>query len=241
MSERFKRMEGVEGLRDILALSRESGELAYCSEGLDPEASAEIAERIRSEFEAAPAALHRVIITIGEDRVLIFPSGEHYLALHVGPQFDIATLRSRLSEGDRAAQVRKKKPDSPIEEGDLQLLARAIETVSKPVIGELGIFVAVNAMRSEREAMLVQHKPIRTFAVGKDGRISHGEPRGMILEEVVAAVAQWIIRFLKHCDNIVPAFPPKMAVSLLEPMHNELQGIGLLEALDAALSESEAS
>ena len=35
MSDRFQRMEGVEGLRGLLALSRESGELAYCTEGLD--------------------------------------------------------------------------------------------------------------------------------------------------------------------------------------------------------------
>ena len=64
---------------------------------------------------------------------------------------------------------------------------------------------------------------------------------GVSLKDVVAAVAQLILRFLKHCNNIVPSFPREMAVKLLEPMRPELQGTGLLEALEAALGEGESS
>ena len=241
MSEQFKRMEGVVGLRGMIVLSRENGDLVYSSEGIDPGPSAEIAARIRGEFENAPSALHRVIITIGDDRVLIFPSGEHYLALHVGPQFDISELRKRLSEGHRSKEAAKKTPESLIDEAGLKLLARVIEKVTAAVTGELGVFVTVNALRSEREEMLVQHKPIRAFSVGKDGKINCSELRGSRLEEVAAAVAQWIVRFLAHCNNIVPAFPPELALSLLEPMRDELEGTGFVKALEAAVSENKSS
>jgi hypothetical protein len=91
MKERFRRMEGVGGLHAIVAFSREDGSLVYCSEGLNADFSSEVAFRIRSEIEAAPAAVQRIVFTLGQERVIIVPSGDHFLALYVNQQSRMRT------------------------------------------------------------------------------------------------------------------------------------------------------
>lgn len=236
MSDFFKRIEGVEGLQGLIAFSREDGALAYYSNGLNPDFSAEIAFRIRSEIEAAPAAVHRVVIALGEERVIVIPSGDHFLALYVSPKFDINTLRKHLGK-----EPTLKRP--PADEGridhhvgieDLELLVSVFTAISRPPVDELGVFVVVNALRKTRNALMRSHKCLSAFSIEKGGTISHGEPPACKLSDVVTAAAEWAMDFYNHCNGIVPTFPPSLAVSLLGGLHDELQNIGFFAAFDAA-------
>jgi hypothetical protein len=235
MRERFRRLEGVEGLRAVVAFSREDGALVYCSEALNPDFSAEVAFRIRSEIESAPAAVQRIIVSLGEERVIVFPSGDHFLALYVGPQFDIDTLREKLKQ---VLPARKAESVGQIERyaggEDLDLLASALATISRPALEELGVFVVVNALRKTRDALMGKHRCLSVFSVEKGGAISHGEPPACKLSDLVGATAEWVKTFYSHCNGIVPTFPPSLAVTLLDSSAERLDEIGFFEAFDAA-------
>lgn len=242
MIERLKLMEGLEGLKGLIALSRDDGSVVYSSKGLGAERTAEVARRIRSEIEAAPSSVHRVVVTLGsDDRVLILPSGDCFLALFVGPRFDIISLRNRLREGEETTTARREQPDRKVTDDDMALIISALSAIAEPALRELGVFVAVNALRREREALLRSHRNLHAFSIEKDGTIlTLGSPDCSIAE-LASGAAEWVVRFFEHCNGIVPTFPLSLAVSLLETQRAALEAIGFFEALDRAAGGREKS
>jgi hypothetical protein len=236
MKERFRRMEGVGGLHAIVAFSREDGSLVYCSEGLNADFSSEVAFRIRSEIEAAPAAVQRIVFTLGQERVIIVPSGDHFLALHVNQQFDINALRDRLLQEAPVRRTAARAGDvgRHVADEDLELLVSALTTICRPALDELGVFVVVNALRKTRDALLRKHRCLSNFSIEKGGTLSHGNPPDCKLSDMVCAAAEWAMDFYNHCNGIVPTFPPSLAVTLLDSNADRLEEIGFFDAFDAA-------
>ncbi|HUX05771.1 MAG TPA: hypothetical protein VMX35_00525 [Acidobacteriota bacterium] len=236
MSDFFKKIEEAEGLLNLIAFSREDGALAYCSGGLNPDFSSEIAFRIRSEIEAAPAAVHRIVISLGEERVIVIPSGEHFLALYVSQAFSINSLRDHLREepAPKRLSMDESKIDRHVGIEDMELLVAGLTTICRPALDELGVFVVVNALRKTRDALMRSHRCLSAFSVEKGGTISHGEPPNCKLSEIVTAAAEWAMDFYNHCNSIVPTFPPSLAVSLLDQSHDNLDKIGFFNAFDVA-------
>ena len=124
--------------------------------------------------------------------------------------------------------------DRPAELKDLKVLAEALQTIENTALEELGIFVAARALRSTRDELIPEYRCLYNFIVSKEGKVGiQGAPK-FSCYEMSEAVAAWVIIFLLRCNEVVPAFPPEFARSLLDPMRDKLTEIGFLSAWDEA-------
>ena len=129
---------------------------------------------------------------------------------------------------------RERPPDRPVIKDDLDLLAEALIKIARPAKEELGIFVSARALRSTRDLLLRSCRCLYVFVPGKDCSVTIQDTPKCSISEASDAVAAWAISFLRRCNDVVPAFPPEFARSLLDPMRNRLNEIGFLEAWDEA-------
>jgi hypothetical protein len=160
--------------------------------------------------------------------MIVFPSGEEFIVLHVSRQFDIADLRDKL-RGEAVAEVPSAPhpiPDRAADDADFGLLVAAMTEISRTALDELGVFVAANALKETRKGLVRRRRCLTSMRVKKDGKIvMSGEPE-CSLAEAVEATADWMGLFLQRCNEIVPTFPHNLAISLLEHMRAELDEVG---------------
>lgn len=250
MIEKLKALEGVVGLRSFFALSQESGELIYSSEGLDVQNALDIARSLLKELSASAAKLFHLTFNFSDGRVFVYLIRDHLLVMQVAKNFDVVKLRSglkvamdRLREESKAAPLEKEKitdlQETPAAREHFSLLAKAMGMINEQAIEELGVFVATNAMKDERVRLLESHKALYAYSVRKDGSIGVRELSGCSIAEAADSAAEWMIQFFRHCHEIVPAFPQEMAIASLEPMREELEEIGFFIAWNSAIARLE--
>lgn len=237
MSIDLSTLQALEGARGFIALSRKDGSISFHSENLDPSDCAEVITRLRAEIGSAPGAVSRLRIFLDDSIVFIFSVGEEVIVLHADEQFDLEEAREHLrGAGADAAQPTEQITEATKE--DFFLLLKAFETVCKPAVEELGVFVAGNALRKTRNQISTRHRCLNGFSVKSSGQvILHSMPEAS-RSEIVAAVAEWMALFYRHCNTIIPAFPAEMASSLLDPMRSELNKLGFPEAWRKAVNAS---
>ena len=241
MSERFAELEEVTGVRGLLALARADGSLVYNSSSLDRSACARAAALLYRDLDAAPAALAQLSVNLEEGGILIFFIRDQVLVVHAGGDLDAVTLRSRI-RGLLAPRPEAVAP-TPAQEGarsdltgrEATLMEAVVLALGKTAIEELGVFVAVKALRETREACRRKHRCISSTAVGKDGNIAFQRLPGCTLDEANAAFADWAVAFFRRCNEIVPIFPLELAVTLLEHLRQHLDKIGFFQAWQRAV------
>jgi hypothetical protein len=238
MRERFQSLEGVQGLRGILALARETGQTVYASDMLDSSLCSRVSAALSISSAALPTGVSHVTINYLGGRVLIYFIREHLLILHVDQRFDVNELRSRIR--DAAQRFKEKTVRSagllaaleqvPVTSAHMVPMQKVLDTLAAPARDELGVFVTVKALTQTRESLLKSHPVLATFLVGKDGSFALHADTNTSAAAVSRGVAAWTREFFRKCNDIIPTFPPELALSLLEPLHGELEKSGFFEA-----------
>lgn len=245
MRERFQSLEGVQGLRGILALSRDSGQAVYASGALDPGLCASVSAALTSSSAALPAGVSHVTINYLGGRVLIYFVREHLLILDVDQKFDVNELRSRIRDAAqrlkektvRSAGVLNDLDQVPVTSAHMVPMQLIMETLATPAKEDLGVFVTVKALNQTREKLLKSHPVLATFLVGKDGSFALHADTNATAAAVTRGVAAWAREFFRKCNDIIPTFPAELALSLLESHRGKVEPTGYYEAW-AELRES---
>jgi hypothetical protein len=243
MRERFKALEMIQGMKQVLAISRASGNLEHGSDGVDTDSVSVLSEVLLEIINTLPSEVSHLTAELGNSRLLVYVIREYMLVLNVDPGFNINELRYWIKNiSSRLQEKSEKKKDSKLAKlesvtantAQLVALAHAVEAISGQAAKELGSFVTINALKEVRENLLPRSKALFSFLVQKDGRIVVREAMNVSVAETSRLVARWMMLFLKRCHEIVPTFPSELVVSLLEPKRAELEGLGFYEAWQEA-------
>jgi hypothetical protein len=263
LSSGYQVLESIRGLRALMAMEREDGALLYASKGMDINACSRSARRLWWVLEKSPEPPTHITFNTESGIILVYFVGDKVVTVHVDQDFDVVALHGQLREivltpavkplvaavkatppvaPIKAPEPKPKLPkeregDRPATHDDLVLLVESLHIISKPAKDELGIFVASNALRNTRDPLLRRHRCLFVFIVGKNGNVILQDVPKCTIFEASDAVAAWASAFLKRCNDVVPAFPPEFARSLLDPMRNELSEIGFLDSWDEAAAK----
>jgi hypothetical protein len=263
LSSGYKVLEEIRGMRALMAMERDDGALLYASEGMDINACSRSVRRLWWVLEKSPEPPSHITFNTLSGIILVYFVGDKVITVHVDQDFDVVALHSQLREivttptaKPLAAAVKAIPPvapteapvpppalptqregDRPVTNEDLMVLVEALHIIATPAKDELGIFVASNALRNTRDPLLRRHRCLFVFIVGKNGNVMLQDVPKCTIFEASDAVAAWANAFLKRCNDVVPAFPPEFARSLLDPLRNELSEIGFLDSWDEAAAK----
>jgi hypothetical protein len=237
MIDKFKALEQVGGLHAVLALSRPGGKVVYHSPTLIPDSVQGLAEELRHTLSSLPAPISHLTINFMLGRMLLYVLRDHLLVLYVDPAFDVNELRARIK--DAASRIKDQGVvtgrlaelgDTEVSAEQIQTLVENLNALGKQAIDELGIFVTANALKEVRASLKDQHPILASFSVGKNGVVTTlGFPEGSIAA-ASRAFAAWGRNFFERCHEIVPAFPPELALGLMEHHRRTLEEMGFHDA-----------
>jgi hypothetical protein len=75
-----------------------------------------------------------------------------------------------------------------------------------------------------------EHPVLASFDITKDGKIILTDAPVESIADASRGFAQWIRRFYDRSNDIVPTFPPELAISLIEYKRKDLNELGFYEA-----------
>lgn len=238
MIRKFQALEGVQGLQKIIALSRANGAVIYSSKFKGADSVAKYMQALMHRIGKLPDAVTHLAVNLISGRILVYLIREHMLVLHVDSTFDVNELRSRIK--DAATRMRERVAPTvnilerlegmPVESPHLMVLSETMAVLSRQAVRELGVFVSVNALKEVREGLLDKYRVLYSFLVNKDGSITFRVAPSSNVVEAVMGVTTWGLTFFNRCNDIVPTFPPELALSLLEPLRPKLAQLGFYQA-----------
>ena len=231
MMERFKALEGIDGLFGIVASHRGDGELIYSSPSLDQRAAHAMGLSLQRVLENLPGTVSQLTANFKNGKIMIFMLREQILAISVDETFDVRTLRDRIRETAKRKPVASILPDlqgKPLDGDSYEALLKAVEQMAEQARGELGVFVTANTLRTTLEVL--DHTALKPLEVSKDAHISALTVPEVDVAEASRSVARLARVFFASCNNIVPTFPPELALSLIDDDRERLEELGFYEA-----------
>jgi hypothetical protein len=231
MKERFKALEGIDGLFGIVASHRGDGELIYSSPPLDQRAAHAMGLSLQRVLENLPGQVSQLTANFSSGKIMVFVLREQILAISVGETFDVRNLRDRIREKVKRIPVARILPSlegKPLDADSYEALLGAVEHMAQQARGELGVFVTANTLRTTLEVL--DHAALKPLEVGKDAHIKALTVPEVDIAETSRSIARLARVFFASCNNIVPTFPPELALSLIEADRMRLEELGFYEA-----------
>lgn len=233
MKERFKALEGIDGLFGIVAAHRGDGELIYSSPALDQRAAHAMGLSLQRVLESLPGQVSQLTASFSGGKIMIFMLRDQILAISVDESFDVRHLRDRIRETAKRRPISTTLTgleNTPLNQESYDILLQTVERMAQQARSELGVFVTANTLRTTLEVLQSDSAPLKPLEVGKDSHI-----KALTLPEVdVAGASRSIARlarvFFASCNNIVPTFPPELALTLIESDRKRLEELGFYEA-----------
>lgn len=245
MINKFKAIEGVNGLMEMFAISKTDNSVVYKSNSLNSELCNLVTNNITSSINAIPKSITHMAATYEKGKILIYVIRDHVLVLFVESGFNVNELRQRIQPSAKTqAQEEAQKStilaslaNTSVEDEQTKNLVFGLSTLKEKAIDELGVFVSANALREEKEKLQAKFEFLSVFEIDKDCTIlCHDNPRCSIAE-LARSTAILAINFFNRCNDIVPTFPLNLASTLLEPQKEMLAKMGFYEAWQEALDE----
>lgn len=243
MTNNFQSFEDINGVKSVIAVSRDNERVVYKSDSLKSVDAVIVSKEMLQTLNLLPRDVFRMEIQYSTGNVLFYTLGEHYLMLYADKTLDekkfeedLVSVLTQPVEGpsDTDTAILDSLSDVPATDEQARLLLDSIHDMSAQAIQELGVFVSVNALKEVLEFLIERHECLKSYSVNKDGKISMQSLPETSVADLSRAFAEWAKNFFEKCNDIIPTFPSELAISLVERRRPQLKKIGFYKAWKVA-------